>query len=173
MQSAKYYVIIRGLCLCLSQRTQNFWWTYWILLILLCHQSIYSSNSVTGLHNDVIKWKHFLRYWPFVRGIHRSPVNSTHKGQWRKALMFSLICVWINGWVSNRKAGDLRRYRTHYDVIVMIAKMAEQFFRSQPISSWVFVLPLINILRPRQNGRHFGRRRFHVHFLGWKLLNFK
>ena len=25
-------------------------------------------------HDDVIKWKHFPRYWPFVRGIHRSPV---------------------------------------------------------------------------------------------------
>ena len=47
------------------------------------------------IHNDVIKWKHFPRYWPFVRGIHRSPVNSPHKGQWRKALMFSLICAWI------------------------------------------------------------------------------
>ena len=39
--------------------------------------------------------------------------------QWRGALMFSLICVWINGWVNNREAGDLRRYRAHYDVIVM------------------------------------------------------
>ena len=34
-------------------------------------------------------------------------------------LVFSLICVWINGWVSNREAGDLRRYRAHYDVTVM------------------------------------------------------
>ena len=33
--------------------------------------------------------------------------------------MFSLICVWINGWVNNREAGDLRRYCAHYDVIVM------------------------------------------------------
>ena len=47
------------------------------------------------------------------------PVNSPHKGQWRGALMFSLICVWINDWVNNREAGDLRRYRAHYDVIVM------------------------------------------------------
>ena len=47
-------------------------------------------------HDDVIKWKHFPRYWPFVRRIHRSPVNSPHKGQWRRTLMFSLICVWIN-----------------------------------------------------------------------------
>ena len=70
-------------------------------------------------HDDVIKWKHFPRYWPFVRGIHRSPVNSPHKGQWLGALTFSLICVWINGWVDNREAGDLRRYRAHYDVTVM------------------------------------------------------
>ena len=68
---------------------------------------------------DVIKWKHFPRYWPFVRGIHRSPVNSPHKGQWRGALMIALICTSKNGWVNNRKAGDLRRHRVHYDAIVM------------------------------------------------------
>ena len=67
-------------------------------------------------HDDVIKWRHFPRYWPFVRGIHRSPVNSPHKGQWRGALMFTLICARINGWVNNREADDSRRHRTHYDV---------------------------------------------------------
>ena len=81
------------------------------------------SGSVSGLatdpHDDVIKWKHFPRYWPFLRGIHRSPVNSPHKGQWRGALMFSLICARINGWVNNRLAGDLRRHRTDFDVTVM------------------------------------------------------
>ena len=70
-------------------------------------------------HDDVIKWKHFSRNWPFVRGIHRSPVNSPHKGQWRGALMYFLICVWINDWVNNREAGDLRPNRAHYDVTVM------------------------------------------------------
>ena len=43
-------------------------------------------------------------------------VNSPHKSQWRGALLFSLICVWINGWVNNREAGDLRRYRAHCDL---------------------------------------------------------
>ena len=70
-------------------------------------------------HDDVTKWKHFPRYWPFVRGIHRSPANSPHKGQWRGALMFSLICDWINGWVNNGEADDLRRHRAHCDVSVM------------------------------------------------------
>ena len=61
----------------------------------------------------------FPRYWPFVLGIHQSPVNSPNKGQWHGALMFSLICAWINGWINNREAGDLRRHRAHYDVNVM------------------------------------------------------
>ena len=72
-----------------------------------------------SLYDDVIKWKHFPRYWPFVRGIHRSPVNSPLKGQWRWAMMFSLICAWIDGCVNNHEAGDLRRHRAHCDVIVM------------------------------------------------------
>ena len=80
--------------------------------------------QIETFHDDVIKWKHFPRHWPFVRGIHRSPVNSTHKGQWRGALMFSLIRDLIHGWVNNREAGDLRRHQAHYDVIVMQARLA-------------------------------------------------
>ena len=76
-------------------------------------------------HDDVIKWKHFPRYWPFVRGIYRPPLNSPQK-KWRGALMFSLICVWINGWVNNREAGDLRRHRAHYDVTVMLCFLHTQ-----------------------------------------------
>ena len=74
-------------------------------------------------HDDVIKWKHFPRYWPFVRGIHRPPVNSPHKGQWRGALMLSLICAC---WVNNREAGDLRRHRAHYDVTVMWSQLLQE-----------------------------------------------
>ena len=48
-------------------------------------------------HDDVIQWKHFRRYWTFVRWIPRSPVNSPFKGRWRGALVFSLICSWTNG----------------------------------------------------------------------------
>ena len=47
------------------------------------------------------------------------PVNSPHKGQWRGALKFSLIRAWINDWVNNREAGDLRRHRGHHGVNVM------------------------------------------------------
>ena len=70
-------------------------------------------------HADVIKWKHFPRYWPFLRGIHKSHVNSQHKRQWRGALMFSLICAWMDSWVNKLNVGDLRRHCAHYDVTVM------------------------------------------------------
>ena len=71
------------------------------------------------VQDDVNKWKHLPFYWPFVRGIHRSPADSPHKGQWRGALMFSLICAWTKGWTNNRDAGDVTRHRAHYDVTVM------------------------------------------------------
>ena len=85
-----------------------------------CHLGLHSHNFVNKprpQENDRLLqkwWRHqietFSRYWLFVRGIHRSPVNSLHKGQWREALMFSMISAWINRWVNNRQAGDLRRY---------------------------------------------------------------
>ena len=77
------------------------------------------AGRVGWLHDDVIKWKQFPRYRPFVWGIHRSPVNCPTKGQWRGALMFSLACAWINVWVNNREAGNLRRHGTHCDVTVI------------------------------------------------------
>ena len=70
-------------------------------------------------HDDVIKWKHFPRNWSFAWGIDQSPVNSPQKGQWRGALIFSLIYAWMNRWANNRKAVDLRSHRAHCDVNLM------------------------------------------------------
>ena len=95
------------------------------MLFNCCFADIFSGNIY---HDDVIKWKHFPRYWPFVRGIHRKQVNSLHKVLWRGALMFSLICARINVWVNNGEAGDLRRHCTHYDVIVIIFIFLHRFF---------------------------------------------
>ena len=84
------------------------------------HMYTFVSTSTAGgslkeIYDDIIEWKHSPRNWPFVRGIHRSSVNSPHKGQWRGTLMFSLICAWTNSWAYNGDAGDLRRH----DVIVI------------------------------------------------------
>ena len=87
-------------------------------------------------HLAVSWWRHqmetFSALLVICMGIHRSPVNSPHKGQWHGALMFSLICTRINGWVNTGEAGDLRRYRAHYDVTVMctcIACVTIQYMR--------------------------------------------
>ena len=111
-----WYTLIFLLCV------YYFAWCGWIRVKSSGNKSQQSTtNTANNNHDDVIKWKHFPLYWPFVRGIHRSPVNSPHKGQWRGALIFSVVCTWINGWVNNREVGDLRRPRAHYDVTVMMS----------------------------------------------------
>ena len=114
-------------CLQAKFTRSNIDWSWVIVANCLNMHDENASNMLFNLrtrpqyvkHDDVIKWKHFPRYWPLVRGIHRSSVNSPHKGQLRGPLMFSLICAWINGWVNNCEAGDLRRHCAHYDVTVM------------------------------------------------------
>ena len=66
--------------------------------------------GLISIHDDVIKWKHISCYCPFVTGIHRSLMDSPHKGQWRGTLMFYLICAWTNGWANNRNAGYLSHH---------------------------------------------------------------
>ena len=75
------------------------------MLHIFCIKLPTLTGGETAWHDDVIKWKHFPRYWPFARGIHRSPVNSPHKGQWRGALMFSLICSALNKQLSKQSWG--------------------------------------------------------------------
>ena len=102
-----------------------------IELIVHCRWIFYASlfPGFSPMHDDVIKWKHCLRYWPFVQGIHRPPANSPHKGQWRGALMFSLFCAWINGWVNSRDADYLIRHCAHYDVSVIWTKLVSLYWR--------------------------------------------
>ena len=63
-------------------------------------------------HDDVIIRKHFRVTGPLC-GEFTSHRWIPHKGQWRGALMFPLICAWMNDWVNNREAGDLRRHCAH------------------------------------------------------------
>ena len=133
--------------------------------------SLLRAESILKNHDDVIKWKHFPRYWPFVRGIHRWTVNSPHKGQWRGALMFSLICAWINGWLNNSEAGDLRRHGPHYDVTVMIATIQRRarvytFCLSNTYSIFfykIWQVMWVSISRIPVSGQHtLSRRNFAV-----------
>ena len=131
IQSDEFWSTLSGGCPGNTRRNQNVNFTFFRReSFFLTHPSLVQHICVGEVdhhrltitkvwHDDVIKWKHFPHNWAFVRGIHLSPVNSPHKGQWLGALFFSFICTWINGFVNNRKAGDLRRHRSHYDISVM------------------------------------------------------
>ena len=94
---------------------------YTVTVLQWRHVSVTESFSVSW-------WRHqmetFSALLTICAGNSPIPVNSPHKGQWRGALMFTLICARTNGWVNNCEAGDLRRYRTHYDVIVMLYRFS-------------------------------------------------
>ena len=112
-------------------------------------------------HDDVIKWKHFLCYW-----IHRSPVNSPHKGQWRGALRFTLISARIKGWVNNREAGDLRCHRARYDVIVMNYPLQngrhsiQEYMSSSNIHNTFCLLPKLMLIQFSYLYAAKGKRQF-------------
>ena len=114
-----------------SERSRSIPWlmVLWLLtspghqqrpLISLC----WINKSLSSTRKNFNSWwRHqmetFSALLALCAGNSSVPVNSPHKGQWRGALMFCLICAWINDWVNNREAGDLRRHRGHYDVNVM------------------------------------------------------
>ena len=102
---------------------------------------VYLYMQKRNKHHDVIKWKHFPRYWPLLRGINQCLVDSPKKGQWRGALMFSSICTWTSGWTNNRDAGDFRHHR--HDVTVMIIRSY-----SPPYTNRQFLLKTLKYSSP-------------------------
>ena len=139
------WVLLWG-CLQMSASESHWWWV-----------NIGSDNGLvasadkplpepilTQIYIDI--WRHlpttlwhyqmetFSALLAILRGIHRSPVNFPHKGQWRRVLMFSLIYAWIKCSVNNREAGDLRRHRAHYEAIVMMLNSIAYFLRRVHIS---------------------------------------
>ena len=90
-------------------------------------------------HDDVIKWTHFPRY--ICTGIllgESIAGGYPHKGHWRGALLFYLICAWTNGSANNGDDGDLRRHCAHYDVTVIYTDEATDIWDIL----WVCVLQL-------------------------------
>ena len=78
--------------------------------------------------------------------IHRSPMNSPHKGQSHGAFIFPLICAWTNGWVNNRDTCDLRRHRAHHGVTLMNSSTLKHFQHSGKVFQ-LTLLMLVDILR--------------------------
>ena len=135
---------------------------YSIIVILLSKLDVYRTRKLLcflivwihkepGQHQpETSNENNFPLNWPFVRGIHRSPVDSSHKDQRREALMFSLICALTNGWSNNPDVGDLGRHCAHQDVTVM------QFLQKYPILS-------IKMNTSRFLLSTFAKMRFYAH----------
>ena len=90
----------------------------WILLHWRCVWfPLYQWSHIEGYGKvDMYKAKskhNKARLLPKMPWWRHQMVNSPHNSQWRGALMLSLICAWINCWVNNCEAGDLRRHRAH------------------------------------------------------------
>ena len=64
-------------------------------------------STFMRVHDDVIKWKYFPRNWACCED---PPVDSPHRSQWRRDLMFSLIYAWISDSANSRDASDLKRH---------------------------------------------------------------
>ena len=103
-------------------------------------------------HDDVIKWNFSAALLAFCAG--NSPIidDSPHKGQWRGALMFSLICAWTNSLANNGDACDLRRHCAYHDVTVMLRNYLVGLLWPTHMSYWNQMLVYffsIKTLRPR------------------------
>ena len=103
--------------------TNTVWYNYSILNFL---QTLHNLEFISGPRRRVLRypwWYHQMETFSALQALCAGnspvPVNSSHTGQWRGALMFPLICAWINVWANNRESGDLTRHRAHYDVIEM------------------------------------------------------
>ena len=112
-------------------------------------------------HNGVIKWKHFPHYWPFVQGIHQSPVNFPHKVQRHGISMFLWSALWINGWINNHEAGELGCHCPHYDVIIMARRIAGRTAYQCPTQYKITLSHEYQVLQPCHHGLsclHMGLR---------------
>ena len=89
------------------------------VVVLSCSIGCFSYITGKLFHDDVIKWKHFPRYWPFVLEFTGPRWIPLTKASDAELWCFLWSAPWINSWVNNREVGDLRRHRAHYDVIVM------------------------------------------------------
>ena len=107
---------------CSDTRPERWRSTYWTVF----NYPIFISSVITSTHDDIITWKHFRVTVLLCGEFTGSLVNYPHKGQWRGALMFFIICAWTNGWVNNRDAGYMRRHRANNDVTEMVVNLCSK-----------------------------------------------
>ena len=104
-----------------------------------------SVRSVCTSHDDVIKWKHFPRL-TICAG--NSPVTGEFPAERPVTRSFDIFFIraWMNGWLNNREAGDLRSHRAHYDVTVMLrpSVRSHAFYEPTVRLVWIFDYSEVN-----------------------------
>ena len=92
---------------------------------------VWGSPTVTDGFPHKSWWRHQMETFSALLALcaGNSPVTGEFPAQRpvTRSFEISFICVWINSWINNREAGDLRRYHAHYDVIVMSPVMRTTF----------------------------------------------
>ena len=131
-------------CNVISARVAQ-WWPHYFASISWRVQISRTGGCAWWCH----KMETFFALLVFCAGNSSVPVKSPHKGQWRGDLMFSLICALINGWVNNGEAGDLRRHRTHYDVIVMGTSNLKGALTKEAVETKAWICHYISLLHWR------------------------
>ena len=121
--------------------------------------SICSISTKILFHDDAIKWKHFPRCWPFVRGNHRSPINSPHKGQWRGALIVFFALMVSLTWALNKRLSKhsfgcwfdtpSRPLWRHYNVAYAATSLTNSCYKCLTIGTFINKddVPVINFPR--------------------------
>ena len=120
-----------------------------LIILFICMMYVSMLWRSCACHDDVIKWKHFPRYWPFLRRIHRSPVNSPHKGQWRGTLMFFYLNLnkqlskQSRGWWFETQSGSLWRQCNVICTCIFVIILTRVFLESFNIFNDIWWLCLV------------------------------
>ena len=109
-----------------------------------------NSTNASRLHDDVIIWKHLPRYWPLCGEFTGNRWIPLTKAGDAELWCFLWSAPWINGWVNNRKAGNLRRHRAHYDAIVMCEEL-DGMWRSSRYPIILFIHSFVITTSPNGN----------------------
>ena len=141
-------------------------------ILLLCSMTLAHAGQLLE-HDDFITWKHFPRYWSFVRGVHRAPMSSPHKDQWHWASMLSLICAWIYVWVNCGEADYLRRHRAHYDVTLMVTAVNDSVCKAQCVLVSLKLTLIARFMGPTWGPSGADRTQVGPMLAPWTLLSGK
>ena len=103
-----------------------------------------ATAGIVSPRGDVMTWQRSPHWWPFVKGIHQSPVSSPYKGPMMQNFEFSLLLVWTDYWANSQVAGDLTAIIRHTLTFFILIKFPSCYWE---LSTWQLTMqPVMKIL---------------------------